>query len=203
MSSGDGFSVNSRCLSTYQTCAQAKPLDLSNLASAALRAIRAETALGVPSLFSLNRLCYVSSLEKALIIQACFFQVRLLGGRDVKFHRLYSDDEGESHWEDVNVTLHERPFAPPAKAIEISEPEKVEKLLFLRLIVGWDEPIHPTPVAQKLICLAGSVRVTASDGQVRDIGPGDVWHMEDKHGKGHHTAVTSDTDFEAVIVQYE
>jgi hypothetical protein len=31
----------------------------------------------------------------------------------------------------------------------------------------------------------------------------DVWHMEDNHGKGHHTAVTSKEDFEYVIVQYE
>ena len=34
------------------------------------------------------------------------------------------------------------------------------------------------------------------------IGKGDVWHMEDCSGKGHHTRVISDEDFEAVIVQY-
>jgi hypothetical protein len=37
----------------------------------------------------------------------------------------------------------------------------------------------------------------------RDIGPGDVWHMEDKHGKGHHTMVTSKEDFQSMIIQYE
>ncbi|MEM6466595.1 MAG: cupin [Pseudomonadota bacterium] len=121
----------------------------------------------------------------------------------MKYYRLYSDAQGESHWEDVEVTLHERTFAPPAQAIEISDPDPVKQTLFLRLKAGWNEPIHPTPVAQKLICLAGSVRVTASDGDVRDIGPGDVWYMEDKHGKGHHTVVTSDEDFLSVIVQYE
>ena len=73
----------------------------------------------------------------------------------------------------------------------------------LRLRSGWDEPIHPTPVTQKLVCIAGSVRVTASDGEVREIGRGDVWHMEDRYGKGHHTIVTSEEDFEAVIIQYE
>lgn len=121
----------------------------------------------------------------------------------MKFHKLYSDENGESHWEDVDVTLEARSFAPPAQDIEISEAEPVSKTLFLRLQAGWDEPIHPTPVAQKLVCLAGAVRVTASDGTVRDIGTGDVWHMEDKHGKGHHTIVTSTDDFEAFIVQYE
>lgn len=121
----------------------------------------------------------------------------------MKYQKLFSDEDGESHWTDVDVILEERRFAPPAKAIEISDPEAVKQTLFLRLRSGWDEPIHPTPVAQKLVCLAGTVRVTASDGEVRDIGPGDVWHMEDKHGKGHHTAVISSEDFEAVIVQHE
>lgn len=121
----------------------------------------------------------------------------------MKFYKLYSDAGGESHWKDILVQLEERTFAPPAKAIEISDPEPVKQALFLRLKAGWDEPIHPTPVAQKLICLAGAVRVTASDGDYRDIKMGDVWHMEDKAGKGHHTKVTSDDDFEAVIIQYE
>lgn len=121
----------------------------------------------------------------------------------MNYHKLYVDDKGESHWQDVAVTLEERTFAPPAKAIEISQPETATRTMFLRLKSGWDEPIHPTPVAQKLICLAGTVRVTASDGEARIIGPGDVWHMQDRHGKGHHTVVTSREDFESVIIQLE
>ena len=35
------------------------------------------------------------------------------------------------------------------------------------------------------------MRVTASDGEFRDIGPGDVWHMEDKHGKQMDAALGS------------
>lgn len=121
----------------------------------------------------------------------------------LKFYRLYSDATGESHWEDVDVSLEERSFAPPAEDIEISEPEAVTNAMFLRLRAGWNEPVHPTPVSQKLVCLRGAVCVTASDGEVRNIGPGDVWHMEDTHGKGHHTRVTGDVDFECLIVQYE
>lgn len=121
----------------------------------------------------------------------------------MKFHKLYCDEAGESHWADVDVALEERSFAPPAQNIEISEPEPVTKMMFLRLRSGWNEPIHPTPVRQKLVCLAGCAQVTASDGEMREIRQGDVWHMEDRSGKGHHTRVTSDEDFESVIVQYE
>ena len=121
----------------------------------------------------------------------------------MRYHLLYADDAGESHWTDVDVALTERRFAPPAKAIEISDPEATTQALFLRLRAGWDEPIHPTPVAQMLVCQTGRVAVTASDGEVRTIGPGDVWRMEDKHGKGHHTKVVSRDDFTCVIVQYD
>ena len=121
----------------------------------------------------------------------------------MKYHRLFCDDAGESHWEDVEVSLEERTFAPPAKEIEVSEPEVAARMMFLRLQPGWNEPIHPTPVRQRLVCIAGGVRVTASDGGVRDIGQGDVWHMEEIHWKGHHTELTSDADFEAVIVQFD
>ncbi|MEO0828929.1 MAG: cupin [Pseudomonadota bacterium] len=120
----------------------------------------------------------------------------------MKVHRLYADANGESHWSDVEITVEARTFAPPAQDIEISEPERVEQIMFLRLRAGWNEPVHPTPVVQKLVCLAGAVRVTASDGEAREIGRGDVWHMEDTHGKGHHTVVIGDEDFEALIIQY-
>ena len=121
----------------------------------------------------------------------------------MKYYRLYADEAGESHWVDEPVALTVQSFAPPAGDIEISAPEPAKQCLFLRLRAGWDEPIHPTPVAQRLICTKGTVRVTASNGTHRDIGPGDVWHMEDKHGKGHHTQVISAEDFECVIVQFE
>jgi quercetin dioxygenase-like cupin family protein len=78
----------------------------------------------------------------------------------------------------------------------------VKALVFLKLPVGWDEPIHPTPTPQTLICLAGAVRVTASDGEVREIKRGDVWRMEDLSGRGHHTRVVSDEDFEAAVIQF-
>ena len=121
----------------------------------------------------------------------------------MQYHWLYADADGESHWKTVDVALEERSFAPPAKAIEISASEPATQTLFLRLRAGWDEPIHSTPVRQTLVCLSGRIAVTASDGEVREIGPGDVWRMEDTHGKGHHTKVISDEDCDCVMVQFD
>ncbi len=119
----------------------------------------------------------------------------------MKFHHLYADADGESHWKDVEVQLTERSFAPPARNILVSDAEQASALLFLKLTSGWNEPVHPTPIAQTLICLAGKVQVTASDGEMREIGQGDVWRMEDLTGKGHHTEVISSEEFKAAIVQ--
>ncbi|WP_298434036.1 cupin [uncultured Jannaschia sp.] len=119
------------------------------------------------------------------------------------YHHLYSDADGESRWRDVTVDLEERSFAPPARAIEISAPRDARRSLFLRLRAGWNEPIHPTPVRQMLVPTAGRIRVTASDGEAREIAPGRIWLMEDRSGKGHHTEVIGDEDFLCVIVQYD
>ena len=121
----------------------------------------------------------------------------------MRYHKLFADENGESHWLEIEIGLQERTFAPPAKQIEISEPESAAQTIFLRLRRGWNEPIHPTPVRQRLVCLAGCVEVTASDGESRRIGQGDVWQMEDRTGKGHHTKVISKEDFEAVIIQFD
>ena len=122
-------------------------------------------------------------------------------GEPVRYHHLYADETGESRWKDVDVPLEERVFAPPAQGIEVSDAMAAGNLLFLRLRAGWSEPDHPTPVPQMLICVAGAAIVTASDGEARRIGQGDMWFMEDTTGKGHHTRVDGAADFEAVIVQ--
>ncbi len=119
------------------------------------------------------------------------------------YHHLYADETGESRWRTVEVGLHEETFAPPAKAILVSPVEPAKSTLFLRLEPGWDEPIHPTPKRQFLVALKGRVEVTASDGELRAIGPGDVWRMEDRTGKGHHTKVVGNEAFEAVMVQFD
>ena len=118
------------------------------------------------------------------------------------YHHLYADDDGESHWADVEVPLTPVEFAPPAGDIHISDPEPSTACVFLRLPAGWNEPAHPSPRAQLLIVRSGIVDVTASDGEKRRIGPGDVWRMDDTYGRGHHTIVVGEESFDAVVVQY-
>jgi len=118
-------------------------------------------------------------------------------------HHLHTDAAGESHWRDVDIAFQEQVFAPPATGVLVSDAEAAVATLFLRLPPGWNEPPHPTPKRQTLVCLRGAVEVTASDGETREIGAGDVWRMEDCTGKGHHTAVVGEEYFEAVMIQFD
>ncbi|KHQ54394.1 cupin domain-containing protein [Mameliella alba] len=119
------------------------------------------------------------------------------------YQLLFCDEAGESHWREVEVPLSEQVFAPPAQDILVSAPDAAQAMIWLRLEAGWNEPIHPTPKRQLLICLSGRIRVTASDGEARDFGPGDCWRMEDTSGKGHHTCVTGTGAFDCAIVQFD
>ena len=119
------------------------------------------------------------------------------------FYHLSVDDDGESRWRDVSIALQEKEFALPAKNIGLSDPEPAVAFVYLSLEPGWNEPIHPSPKRQVLFCMAGEVEVTTSDGDVRLIGAGDVWRMEDTYGKGHHTRVISPHPFHAAVIQLE
>jgi len=113
------------------------------------------------------------------------------------------DAAGESRFEEDEVTFVERSFAPPAGPFALSDPEPSVALTFVSLPAGWDDVVHPSPRRQTLLGIAGTVRVTTTDGVARDIGPGTVWRMEDTSGKGHHTRVIGDVPYLAAIVQHE
>jgi hypothetical protein len=44
---------------------------------------------------------------------------------------------------------------------------------------------HPAPRRQYIVNLDGGVKITASDGEARIIGPGEIILVEDISGKGH------------------
>jgi hypothetical protein len=120
----------------------------------------------------------------------------------MRINVLYAGEDGLSRWRDEAVALVPRLFAPPAGPIAASDPAPAETLLFLELPPGWDDPAHPSPRRQTLLCLGGAAEVTAGDGEVRVIGPGDIWRMEDTTGEGHRTRVFGEATFRAAIVQH-
>jgi len=119
------------------------------------------------------------------------------------FARIYTDEDGESHVEDIDVALAPTDFAPPAPPIQLSSLEPAAGFGFLHAPPGWCGDWHPAPCRQYVIYLAGVVEGEVSDGTVRRFGPGSVTLLEDLTGKGHRSRVVSDEGAMAVIVQLD
>jgi len=121
----------------------------------------------------------------------------------MKYVRLYADSDGVSHFEDVDVPVQSKDFAPPAPPAHVSDPISAAQMLFVRLPVGWSGDWHPAPKRQFGILIQGELEVTASDGEVRTFKAGDVRLLEDTSGKGHQTKVLGDRDVLNTIIQLD
>jgi hypothetical protein len=98
----------------------------------------------------------------------------------MRIHNLYVDDKGESHWRDIEVEwVESRNFSKLSKRLPATG------IIFRETSGDYDLDWHPAPRRQYIINLDGGVRITASDGVVREIGAGEVILVEDTHGKGH------------------
>src|SRR5512142_1143072 len=94
----------------------------------------------------------------------------------MKFLRLYTGDDGKSHFEDLARS-------DSGGLFEI--PHLVAGLVFCKAerphILDW----HTAPRRQWVITLSGSVDIGIGDGTVVTFGPGDVFLAEDTAGQGH------------------
>ena len=119
------------------------------------------------------------------------------------YARIYADDGGESHIEDLEVALEPTDFAPPAPPLHLSSLERAARIGYLHAPPGWCGDWHPAPCRQYVIYLAGVMEGEVSDGTVRRFGPGSVTLLEDTTGKGHRSRVISDEGAMTIVVQLD
>ena len=98
----------------------------------------------------------------------------------MRIHNIYVDAKGETHFRDIEVKwVEERDFS------KFSERLKATGIIFRETSGDYDLDWHPAPRRQYIINLDGGVKITASDGESRLIGVGEVILVEDTTGKGH------------------
>ncbi|PYM33560.1 MAG: hypothetical protein DME15_11000 [Candidatus Rokuibacteriota bacterium] len=100
----------------------------------------------------------------------------------MKIHRLYADKNGESHFEDVEIT-----FTESTRAGRLSPRLPATGIIFREVSPDYDLDWHPAPRRQYIINLDAGVQITASDGEMRRIGAGEILLVEDTWGKGHRS----------------
>jgi len=98
----------------------------------------------------------------------------------MKIHRLYTDAAGESHFEDVKIE-----YGPPTPSGRVSARLPATGIIFREVQPTYDLDWHNAPRRQYIINLDAGVQITASDGESRVIGAGEVILVEDTTGKGH------------------
>jgi len=100
--------------------------------------------------------------------------------------RVYADDDGETHFEDVRLPAERR--SSPTGTVEEVAALEVEGVAF-RLVLeeASDTVPHNAPRRLLIVQLDGTVEVEVSDGERRLFGPGSALLVEDTTGKGHLT----------------
>jgi hypothetical protein len=121
----------------------------------------------------------------------------------MQYVRLYSDKDGESHFEDVQIEFNTVDFAPPAPPLDIAMMGATTQYGILKAPPGWVGDWHPTPKKQAFFYLSGEIEAEVSDGEIRKFGPGDVTIVEDMTGKGHRSKVIGKNEAILAFVQLE
>ena len=97
-------------------------------------------------------------------------------------YRLYTGDDGQSHFEDQDLASHKELMTPkPTTGISFAESPPGD-------FIDW----HPAPRRQYVISLSGQLEIGLGDGTFRRFGPGDARLVEDTTGQGHTTRVVGD-----------
>jgi hypothetical protein len=111
--------------------------------------------------------------------------------------RLYADERGETHFEDVVLPTTAQTHTSGALTA-VSELVPARGLIFRRVVrdVGAggsaEAGFHVAPYPVFIITLAGTAEVTVSDGETRVFGPGSVVLVTDTSGRGHVTRPVGD-----------
>ena len=121
----------------------------------------------------------------------------------MKYLRLYADENGESHFEELEAEFDMALYAPPAPAFGVSAPVGTTRYVMVHFPARWDSELHPAPRRQLFVMLSGRFQGQTSGGAVRDLGPGDVILMEDTTGKGHAARTLDGTEVHALMVHLE
>ena len=95
--------------------------------------------------------------------------------------RLYSGEDGQSHFEDLSIPVGDVENIALRPGGEMQIRKNVEERFG-----DW----HTTGRRHYVIVLSGNMEIGIGDGTVRRLGPGDVLLPEDMTGRGHTSRLT-------------
>ncbi|CAN1573261.1 hypothetical protein MCETHM1_03428 [Flavobacteriaceae bacterium] len=99
-----------------------------------------------------------------------------------KVTRIYADEKGESHFEEIKIKLKDK-----GDIGFLSELEETVGIVFRKVSPEYDYDFHKAPNRQYIILQDGTIEIETSLGEKRIFEQGDILLVEDTTGKGHKT----------------
>lgn len=112
----------------------------------------------------------------------------------MRYVRIFADENGKSHFEDVEVEGTSRVTVDGVPPLLVSGPFPTTSMTVAEQPPGGtpDWALHVAPRKQWLVVLTGRAAVTVSSGERREFGPGSLLSFEDTEGDGHLSAPLTD-----------
>ena len=113
----------------------------------------------------------------------------------MKVLRIYTGDDGESHFEDIELDMKAGQFSGV-----YSDPVAVKSVIFRETSGDYNLDFHNAPRRQFVINLRGSVEIETGLGEKRVLGAGDILLAEDTTGRGHISRAVNGEPRESIFL---
>lgn len=100
----------------------------------------------------------------------------------INITRLFSDKNGESHFENIEIPLND-----DGEIGFLSDKIPAKNVIFRTVKPDYDYDFHNAPQKQYIVLLDGEIEIETSLGEKRTFKGGDILLLEDTEGKGHKT----------------
>lgn len=136
----------------------------------------------------------------------------------MKYVRLYTGLDGESHFEDVEMDLTAGiGYGTGATETAQQGPDGIRShghgdphlatgriqtngAIIRSYPPGFFADWHPSPWRALIVTLRGAMELTASDGETRRFGPGEWRINDDRTGKGHQARSVGDAGHDTLLI---
>ena len=98
----------------------------------------------------------------------------------MKITRVFTGDDQESHFEDLELDLHDR-----GRVGRMTTLQTATGIVFRENEGDYKLDFHTAPRRQYVVNLSGSVELETGDGSKRLLRPGDILLADDLTGRGH------------------
>ena len=113
----------------------------------------------------------------------------------MKITRIFTGDDGESHFEDVQM-----PLVSNGMAGLFSEPVAVTSVIFRETESDYELDFHPAPRRQYVVNLKGGVEIETGHGEKRILDAGEILLAEDTTGRGHKSRAVNGQARECLFI---